>query len=89
MNCIYLLQQHLHLLTAVGDKRSEFKHHKAMRSPWNFEFTSTSCHWPASLPAWLVLSADGPVGSESPGCQQCIWASDYGPAETEATDSDT
>lgn len=28
MNCHYLLQEHLHLLTAVGDKRSEFKNLK-------------------------------------------------------------
>lgn len=33
MNCCYLLEQHLHLLTAEGDKRSKFKHHKPMSRP--------------------------------------------------------
>lgn len=57
-----------------------------MRSPWSFESLSTFCHWPASLLAWPVLSADGPVGSETLGCWQRISASAYEPVETAATD---
>lgn len=72
MNCHYLLQQHLHLLTAVRDRKSEFKQLKAMRSPLRLESQSTSCHWPASLQAWPVLSAEGPGGSQTLGCQQRI-----------------
>lgn len=55
MNCHYLVQQHLHLLTAEGDERSEFKHCNPMSPPWNFESLKYLLSW-ASVSASLACS---------------------------------
>lgn len=72
MNCHYLLQQYLHLLTAERGTGGQSSNVTKPRYQGRFKSLSTSCHWPAPLQAWPVLSADGPVGSETPGCRLCI-----------------
>lgn len=63
MNCRYLLQQHLHLLRAVGDKRSESKHRKATTSAWSFE----------SQEYLLSLAS----ASANLACSICRWSSRF------------
>lgn len=82
MDRCYLLQQHLHLQTAGGGQevRGQASLCKDVSSDLNL---GTFCRWPAPRPAWPVLSAGGPAGSETPGCRRHKSASARGPEEME------
>lgn len=83
MDRCYLLQQHLHLLTARSggqEVRGQASQSQDVSSDLNL---GTFCHWPAPPPAWPALSAGAPAGSETPGCRRHKSASACGPEEME------
>lgn len=83
MDRCYLLQQHLHLLTARSggqEVRGQASQSQDVSSDLNL---GTFCHWPAPPPAWPALSAGPPAGSETPGCRRHKSASACGPEEME------